>query len=127
MNGAPKLADIGLVTEAAGVQSQTGTQGFIPPEGSGTIRADIYSLGKVLYEISTGLDRNEYPVCGNILWKAVRQGRWSAAWRKKALGTLKDGRFPTTSSLELLEEGSASPPPLIVRFVTASMWRWRSA
>jgi serine/threonine protein kinase len=62
VNGAPKLADIGLVTEASGVQSQAGTQGFIPPEGSGTIRADIYSLGKVLYEISTGLDRNDYPV-----------------------------------------------------------------
>ena len=61
INGAPKLADIGLVTEAVGVQSQAGTQGFIPPEGSGTIRADIYSLGKVLYEISTGLDRNDYP------------------------------------------------------------------
>ncbi|MGB7749537.1 MAG: serine/threonine-protein kinase [Verrucomicrobiia bacterium] len=62
VNGAPKLADIGLVTEAAGIQSQTGTQGFIPPEGSGTTRADIYSLGKVLYEISTGMDRNDYPV-----------------------------------------------------------------
>jgi serine/threonine protein kinase len=62
VNGVPKLADIGLVTDASGVQSQTGTQGFIPPEGSGTIRADIYSLGKVLYEISTGLDRNDYPV-----------------------------------------------------------------
>ena len=61
VNGTPKLADIGLVAEASGVQSQTGTQGFIPPEGSGTVRADIYSLGKVLYEISTGLDRNDYP------------------------------------------------------------------
>jgi serine/threonine protein kinase len=62
VNGTPKLADIGLVAEVSGVQSQTGTQGFIPPEGSGTIRADIYSLGKVLYEISTGKDRNNYPV-----------------------------------------------------------------
>jgi serine/threonine protein kinase len=38
-----------------------GTEGFIPPEGPGTVQADIYSLGKVLYEISTGKDRNDYP------------------------------------------------------------------
>jgi serine/threonine protein kinase len=39
-----------------------GTEGFIAPEGAGAPQADIYSLGKVLYEISTGKDRNEYPV-----------------------------------------------------------------
>jgi serine/threonine protein kinase len=61
VNGIPKLADIGLVTDAAEGPSFVGTEGFIPPEGSGTIRADIYSLGKVLYEISTGNDRNEFP------------------------------------------------------------------
>lgn len=38
-----------------------GTEGFIAPEGAGSVQADIYSLGKVLYEISTGKDRNEYP------------------------------------------------------------------
>ncbi|MEJ0090786.1 MAG: protein kinase [Limisphaerales bacterium] len=61
VNGQPKLADIGLVTDASEGRSFVGTEGFIPPEGSGTIRADIYALGKVLYEISTGNDRNEYP------------------------------------------------------------------
>lgn len=61
VNGIPKLADIGLVTDTAEGPSFVGTEGFIPPEGSGTIRADIYSLGKVLYEISIGKDRNEYP------------------------------------------------------------------
>lgn len=61
VNGGPKLADIGLVTQMAQDKSYVGTDGFIPPEGPGTARADIYSLGKVLYEISTGLDRNRYP------------------------------------------------------------------
>ena len=61
VGGMPKLADIGLVTDALEGRSFVGTEGFRAPEGSGTIRADIYALGKVLYEISTGKDRNEYP------------------------------------------------------------------
>jgi serine/threonine protein kinase len=61
VNGTPKLADIGLVTDASEGCSFVGTEGFLAPEGSGTIRSDIYALGKVLYEISTGRDRNEYP------------------------------------------------------------------
>lgn len=61
VNGVPKLADIGLVAEANEEHSYVGTQGFIPPEGPGTVQADIYSLGKVLYEASTAKDRQEFP------------------------------------------------------------------
>jgi len=61
VNGAPKLADIGLVAQISEARSYVGTEGFIPPEGPGTAQADLYSLGKVLYEISTGKDRNDYP------------------------------------------------------------------
>ena len=61
VNGAPKLADIGLVTDAGDAKSFVGTEGFIPPEGPGTAQADIYSLGKVLYEIATGKDRQSFP------------------------------------------------------------------
>jgi serine/threonine protein kinase len=61
VNGIPKLADIGLVTDASATMSFVGTEGFLPPEGPGTAQADIYSLGKVLYEISTGKDRKEFP------------------------------------------------------------------
>ncbi|MDB6065114.1 MAG: serine/threonine protein kinase [Pedosphaera sp.] len=61
VNGFPKLADIGLVIGMSEEKSYVGTEGFIPQEGAGTVHADIYSLGKVLYEISTGLDRIKYP------------------------------------------------------------------
>jgi len=57
---APKLADIGLVA-TSGQRSFVGTEGYIPPEGPGTPRADIYSLGKLLYETCTGKDRLDFP------------------------------------------------------------------
>ena len=46
VNGFPKLADVGLVSELSEPGSQVGTEGFIAPEGAGTPQADIYSLGK---------------------------------------------------------------------------------
>jgi tetratricopeptide (TPR) repeat protein len=61
VNGVAKLGDIGLVTEAGDTQSIVGTEGYLPPEGPGTPQADLYSLGKVLYEMSTGLDRRRFP------------------------------------------------------------------
>ena len=61
INGVPKLADIGLVAEVNDAPSYVGTEGYIPPEGPGTPQADIYGLGKVLYEASTGRDRQSFP------------------------------------------------------------------
>jgi serine/threonine protein kinase len=60
VNRTAKLGDIGLVTEVGDTQSIVGTEGYIPPEGPGKPQADIFSLGKVLYEISTGMDRRRF-------------------------------------------------------------------
>jgi hypothetical protein len=60
VGGVPKVADIGLVS-AMGQDSFVGTEGYVPPEGHGTAQADIYSLGKVLYEIAMGKDRMQFP------------------------------------------------------------------
>src|SRR6266496_4280123 len=60
IDGKPKLADIGLVA-ATGQRSFVGTEGYVPPEGPGTSQADIFSLGKVIYEVSTGKDRLDFP------------------------------------------------------------------
>jgi CHASE2 domain-containing sensor protein len=64
VKGSAKFADIGLVTDAAtGGASVTylGTKGYIAPEGPGTPMADIYSLGKLIYEIGFGLAVAHYP------------------------------------------------------------------
>lgn len=61
VGGHPKLADIGLVTDVGSSHSFVGTEGFIPPEGPGTPQADLYGLGKLLYELATGRDRMDFP------------------------------------------------------------------
>src|ERR1043165_5955537 len=61
VGGQPKLADIGLVTDVGSSRSFVGTEGFIPPEGPGTPQADLYALGKLLYELATGRDRMDFP------------------------------------------------------------------
>ena len=60
VEGKAKLADIGLVAQR-GQQTFVGTEGFVPPEGPGSGQADVYSLGKVLYEMATGKDRLQFP------------------------------------------------------------------
>ncbi|MES2572893.1 MAG: serine/threonine-protein kinase, partial [Verrucomicrobiota bacterium] len=61
VHGRAKLADIGLVTEADEGASFVGTEGYVPLEGPGSARADLFSLGRVLYEISTGFHQKRFP------------------------------------------------------------------
>ncbi len=74
VDGVPKLADIGLVA-VSGQRSFVGTEGYVPPEGPGTPSADIFSLGKVLYEISTGKDRLDFPELDSQLSERPDQER----------------------------------------------------
>jgi CHASE2 domain-containing sensor protein len=64
VNGVPKFADIGLVTDLrspAHDVSFIGTEGYMAPEGPGAASADVYALGKVLYEACMGRDRRMFP------------------------------------------------------------------
>jgi serine/threonine protein kinase/formylglycine-generating enzyme required for sulfatase activity len=77
--GVCKIADIGLVA-LSGERSFVGTEGYVPPEGPGTHQADLYSLGKVLYEMSSGMDRMEFPAVPDKIhpselafWKNLNQ------------------------------------------------------
>jgi serine/threonine protein kinase len=81
VNGVPKLADIGLVTEYGGTRSDVswvGTDGYIPPEGPGSPQADVYSLGKVLYEITLGADPRQWPALPTMKVEAADQADFFA-------------------------------------------------
>jgi serine/threonine protein kinase len=72
VNGQPKMADLGLISEIR-PSDQTGTfvgtPGFMPPppESPGTPQADIYALGMLLYVISTGRNAALFPEIATTL------------------------------------------------------------
>lgn len=115
VNGVCKLADIGLVA-AHGERSFVGTEGFVPPEGPGTFASDIFSLGKVLYEISSGKDRMEFPEVPDDLaneeWVVWRE--WNAVICKACAHDVKD-RY--TNAVEFAEDlrtvGVPKPEPVM--------------
>lgn len=76
-DGVCRLADIGLVA-LLGQRSFVGTEGFVAPEGPGTAQSDIFSLGMVLYEASTGKDRLDFP----DLPTADETGEGLTLWRR---------------------------------------------
>lgn len=75
VNSRAKLADAGLVAPDS-KRSFVGTEGYIPPDGPGTPRADVYALAKVLYEIATGKDRLDFPELPAELPEGTTRRRW---------------------------------------------------
>lgn len=75
VNSRAKLADAGLVT-TSNQRAFVGTEGYIPPEGPGTPRADVYALAKVLYEMSTGMSRLSFPALPDELPEGTSHRRW---------------------------------------------------
>jgi len=136
--GVPKLADIGLVA-ASGQQSFVGTEGYVPPEGPGTPQADVYSLGKLLYETCTGKDRLDFPEIdsqlsqrpdreqllqlNNVLVKACanepKRRYDSAAEMNRDLAALERGERPKKSRAKLLIATMS-----IFAIATAGFWFW---
>jgi eukaryotic-like serine/threonine-protein kinase len=143
VDGVPKLADIGLVA-ATGQRSFVGTEGYIPPEGPGTPQADIFSLGKVIYEVSTGKDRLDFPEIdsrlstrpdkeallrlNDVLVKAcandLRKRYASAAQMRDDLTALERGERPPREKSRV-EFAVAALSILLIAGIVFSTW-WRS-
>jgi WD40 repeat protein len=65
VHGRAKLADLGLVSVPGEGRTFVGTEGYIAPEGPGTPAADLYALGVVLFEASTGFPPERLPDAPN--------------------------------------------------------------
>lgn len=124
IGGQPELADIGLVTASDAGHAELGTDGFIAPEGAGTPAGDLYALGKVLYELSTGLDRKRYPELPAALgeWPDRKQFMAFNTVLARACAAQTAVRYADAAELladlTALREGQAPParrPALVAR------------
>jgi tetratricopeptide (TPR) repeat protein len=126
VGGVPKLADVGLVTGAGEALSFVGTEGFIAPEGPGTPQADIYSLGIVLYVLSTGKSHQDFPEPSPDLGAQANRGQlleFDAVVHKACQANMRE-RFRSAEAmhaeLRLLESGRS------VRRKRVAQRRWVS-
>lgn len=115
VEGHPKLADIGLVTEIGVERTLLGTFGYIPPEGPGTSSADIYSLGMVIYELATGMHCTKFPELPSLAPEQEVHPAWPLLNDVflKACHTDPKKRFGTASDLlEALQKLAKAKPSL---------------
>ena len=61
VHGVPKLADIDLLAGNDATLASYIPRNYAAPEGCHSSRADIFSLGKTLYEMCTGMPVKAYP------------------------------------------------------------------
>jgi len=79
------------------------------PVKSELLRAEAFCLldAYEAAEVSLLVPDIFWPECGNIVWKAARQGRLPRADAESAVQILLDRKIPTISSSELLPEALA--------------------
>jgi predicted nucleic acid-binding protein len=87
------------------IDASVAAKWFLPPSGE--------PLAEEAWRLLAGYTQGRFQFavpdlfwaeCANILWKAVRQERWTRSAAEEAIMVLHGRSLPTTSSLDLLEE-----------------------
>ncbi len=120
------LGDYGLVAPPGEPFDFSGTEGFIPPEGGADQAADLFALGKALYELWTGNDRLEFPSIPQALLDAADWPTKGSALNTvllKACSSNARDRYAAAGEFaaDLAAAGAGKFPPVNRRrFVVAS-------
>ncbi|TDU80908.1 serine/threonine protein kinase [Prosthecobacter fusiformis] len=121
IDGNCRLADIGLVA-LLGQRSFVGTEGFVAPEGPGSPESDIFSLGMVLYEASTGKDRLDFPDIPSCSESGDKLDVWQRLHRVicTACAPKAKDRYTSAHEMSLALRGQPLPSRRLV-------WYWAAA
>jgi serine/threonine protein kinase len=121
IDGDCRLADIGLVA-LLGQRSFVGTEGFVAPEGPGSPESDIFSLGMVLYEASTGKDRLDFPDIPSCTESGDRLDVWQRLHRVicTACAPKAKDRYSSAYEMALALRGQPLPSRRL-------LWYWATA
>jgi class 3 adenylate cyclase/tetratricopeptide (TPR) repeat protein len=103
ISGQPRLADIGLVTAISEATTALGTRGYIPSDDPGSPAADLYALGKVLYEASTGKAPEQFPDLATDLTALANADEFSQFNQVllRACESNAKNRYPTADAMRV--------------------------
>ena len=127
INGQVHLGDFGLVSAPGRPFDFRGTEGFQPVAGGSGDRADLFALGKTLYELWTGSDRLEFP---NLPGFITASGDWPSQGKRvnnlllQLCGQQANAGLTTADDLQkelLAIADGIQPPPNRRRWVVCSL------
>jgi serine/threonine protein kinase len=113
LHDTPRLADIGSVKLLDDSISIAGTPGYMPLEGPGRPAGDIFSLGRVFYEMVTGKDCAQYPELLDSLEESIHPEL--RGLRKIILNCceqMPEDRYPDAGALARALDDLANPKPV---------------
>lgn len=102
VQGKVVLGDYGLTAPPGTPFDFKGTEGFVPSEGTADAPADLFALGKTLYELWTGCDRLEFPTIPKKVLESPEWMKNGAAFNEVLLRVCSprsQERYQTTAAL----------------------------
>ena len=75
IDGLPVLGDYGSVSRSVQPHRHLGSDGYYPPDKSGSVGLDVFALGRTLYEVWSGLDRYHFP---NLPVRVLNDPQWQS-------------------------------------------------